>query len=306
MRRMLFFSLGGFLLVVLLPYLIVHFVVKESSERIKVYVTEEDAVREMDTEQYLKEVVAAEMPVEFNTEALKAQAVAARTYLKSRENKHFDEHKGAVVCTDYKHCKAWISEEKRKELWDKEKCDEYWKKISECVEETKNQYIMYNGQVIDALFHSTSSGYTENAADVWGGEVPYLVSVKSDGEELSPRYKSEKTVSVDEFKSKISEKVENTDWSGDLFSDIERSEAGGIKTMKVGGVEISGVTLRTIFELRSTNVQLDEKDGNVHFDVKGNGHGVGMSQYGANYLASTGMGYKDILKHYYTGTEIVG
>ena len=306
MRRILFFSLGGFLLVVLLPYLIVHFGAKESGERIKVYVTEEDAVREMDTEQYLKEVVAAEMPVEFNKEALKAQAVAARTYLKSRENKHFDEHKGAVVCTDYKHCKAWISEEKRKELWEAEKREQYWKKISDCVNETKNQYIMYNGAAIDALFHSTSSGYTENASDVWGGEVPYLVSVKSDGEELSPRYKSEKTVTVQEFKDKISEKVENTDWAGDLFSDIERSEAGGIKTMKAGGVEISGVTLRTIFELRSTNVQLEEKDGNVHFDVKGNGHGVGMSQYGANYLASTGMGYKDILKHYYTGTEIVG
>jgi len=303
MRRFLFFSLAGFLLIMFIPYFIIYFGVDR--DIIKVYVVSEDSVREMNREQYLKEVVSAEMPVEFNIEALKAQAVAARTYLKSREKKSFEEHKGAVICTDYKHCKAWMSEKERKGQWKPEKSDEYWKRISQCVDETKDKYIVYNGEVIEALFHSTSSGYTENASDVWGKSVPYLVSVKSEGEELSPRYKSQKTVSKEEFKNKISENFENTDWSGDLFCDIVRSEAGGIKTLKTGGVTVTGVQLRTIFELRSTNIEITEEGENIIFDVTGNGHGVGMSQYGANYLASTGMGYEDILKHYYTGTQIV-
>ena len=302
MRRFLFFSLAGFMLMIFIPCLIIYFGVDR--DIIKVYVTDEDVVREMNREQYLKEVVSAEMPAEFNTEALKAQAIAARTYLKSREKKSFDEHKGAVICTDYRHCKAWISEKDRKEQWEEDKRDGYWEKISRSVDETRDKYIMYNGEVIEALFHSTSSGNTENAGDVWGKDVPYLVSVKSEGEEFSPKYKSQKNISEEEFKNKISEKYENADWSEGLFCYIVRSGAGGIKSLKCGGVTVSGTDLRTLFELRSTNIEITKDGENIKFDVTGNGHGVGMSQYGANYLASNGMSCEDILKHYYTGVEI--
>ncbi len=302
MKRFIFFSLFGFFLIALIPYIIIS--TYRNEDKIKVYITDEDRVCEMDRLQYIKEVVSAEMPAEFHEEALKAQAVAAATYLKSGENKHPDEHKGAAVCTDYKHCKAWMSEKKRRELWEPEKRDEYWKKISECCEKVYGEYILYNNEPIRAVFHSTSSGITENAYNVWGNDVPYLVSVKSEGEELSPKYKSEKDVTTDEYKKAISEAVENTDWSKPLFSDIERSNAGGIINITVGGVKIKGTQLRTIFDLRSTNAEISEENGIVHFDVTGNGHGVGMSQYGANYLASTGSSYIDILKHYYTGVEI--
>lgn len=307
MKKILIISITGFLFILFIPYLIVHFGCKteKNSGTVSVYVADEDIVREMNVTQYLKEVTAAEMPAEFYEEALKAQAVAARTYLESRKAKHFDEHKGAVVCTDYKHCKAWMSEEKRRSLWEPDKADEYWKKISKAVEDTEGELIMYNGEAIDALFHSTSSGYTENAADVWGREVPYLISVKSEGDELSPRFESEKTVTKDEFISVVSGAVENTDWSGELFSDIERSEAGGIKTIVVGGVKIKGTELRTIFDLRSTNIELTCDEEKVCFKVKGNGHGVGMSQYGANYMASEGYNYKEILAKYYTNIEIL-
>lgn len=306
MKRLLIISITGFLFVLFIPYLIIHFICGTGkTDIIKVYVIEEDSVREMDVNQYIKEVVSAEMPAEFHEEALKAQAVAARTYLEHRKTKELEEHKGADICTDYKHCKAWISEEKRRSLWEADKADGYWQKISDAVEETVGELIVYDGEVIDALFHSTSSGYTESAADVWGKEIPYLVSVKSDGEELSPRFYSEKTVKKEEFINTVLEKVESADENAELFSDIIRSEAGGIKNITVLGQIIKGTELRTMFELRSTNVEITEDGDNIIFKVKGNGHGVGMSQYGAAYMAANGYGYKDILTSYYTGTEII-
>ncbi len=306
-KRLFIISIAGFLVVLFVPYLIVRLIcgVDVGEGRVEVYVAEEDAVREMDVRQYIKEVVAAEMPAEFHEEALKAQAVAAYTYLEHRKTKEFEEHMGADICTDYKHCKAWISEEKRRSLWEADKAEAYWEKISEAVEETAGELIVYDGEAIDALFHSTSSGRTENAADVWGKDIPYLVSVKSDGEELSPRFNSEKTVTKEEFVNIVSDNVENADKNAELFSDIMRSDAGGIKTITVLGQKIKGTELRAMFELRSTNAEIDTDGEMVVFKVKGNGHGVGMSQYGANYMATNGYGYKDILTSYYTGTEIV-
>ena len=158
---------------------------------------------------------------------------------------------------------------------------------------------------ISAVFHSTSSGFTENAEDVWGGSVPYLVSVESKGEEESPRYHSERTLSIDEFKSIAEQNIEGIDWSAGLFGEIQRSEAGGIKTIVVGGVSVKGTDFRFMFDLRSTNIEITETADSVIMQVTGFGHGVGMSQYGANYLASEGMNYVDILKTYYTGVEVL-
>lgn len=304
MRRLIILTISGFLILVFIPYILVTFF-SEDESTVRVYIKDEDKVVTMEKNQYLKEVVSAEMPAEFHEEALKAQAVAARTYLKSREGEYKDEHKGADICTDSTHCKAWMSEVERKESWDKEKRNEYWNKISKAVEDTDGELITYDGKPISAVFHSTSSGHTESAEDVWGSYVPYLISVKSDGEELSPNYKSQKTVTKDEFIKTTDDNIENTDWSGDLYSDIKRTPSGGIKEITVGGISIKGTQLRSIFELRSTNITITEENDTITFDVVGNGHGVGMSQYGANYLANGGMRYTDIIKKYYTGVEII-
>ena len=280
----------------------------ESEEIISVYIHTEDKVVEKKKNQYLKEVVSAEMPADFHIEALKAQAVAARSYLDSRRNAYKisgipEEHKGAEICTNPTHCKAWISQEKRMELW-AEDANENWEKISLAVDETAGQIITYNDEVISAVFHSTSSGKTESSKDVWGGERPYLVSVESPGDLYSPKYKSEKTVTLEEFKKIISDNIENVDFNKELIGEIRRSDAGGIITVSVGGVEIKGSQLRSLFDLRSANINININGDTVHFDVTGYGHGVGMSQYGANYLANEGKSYIDILKTYYQGVEI--
>lgn len=279
-----------------------------NDETVSVYVAAEDKVEEMNLNQYLKEVVSAEMPADFETEALKAQAVAARSYLEARRAAYRtsgtpDVHKGAEVCTNSAHCKAWISEEKRRESWGAD-ADKNWAKISDAVDSVSGEVITYNGEVISAVFHSTSSGKTENSKDVWGGDKPYLVSVDSPDDEKSPKYKSEKELTTEEFKKIAAENIEGTDFSKELIGDIVRSEAGGILHISVGGKEIKGTEFRKIFGLRSTNAEITADGGVVRFDVKGYGHGVGMSQYGANYLAKQGKDYKEILKKYYTGVEI--
>ena len=280
----------------------------ESEDVISVYLHTEDKVVDMSKSQYLKEVVSAEMPADFHIEALKAQAVAARSYLNSRMNAYEksgkpEEHKGADICTDSSHCKAWISQDARMKSWGND-ASANWDKISRAVDETSGQIITYNNEVISAVFHSTSSGRTENSKDVWGGERPYLVSVESPGDQYSPKYKSEKTVSLDEFKKVISDNIENIDFNKELIGEICRSEAGGIMTVSIGGVEIKGSLLRSLFDLRSSNINININGDTVNFDVTGYGHGVGMSQYGANYLANQGKTYIDILKTYYQGVEI--
>lgn len=262
----------------------------------------------MSVGQYLKEVVSAEMPADFHIEALKAQAVAARSYLKSRMDAYSKsgkppEHKDGDICTNSTHCKAWISQAKRMESWG-EDAKSNWDKISRAVDETGGQVITYNDEAISAVFHSTSSGRTESSEDVWGGERPYLVSVESPGDLYSPKYKSEKSITLDEFKKIIAENIENVDFNKGLVGEIERSAAGGIINITLGGVNVKGSAFRNMFGLRSTNIAINITGDTVNFDVTGYGHGVGMSQYGANYLANQGKNYIEILKTYYQGVEI--
>lgn len=278
-------------------------------DTVSVYIKAEDKVCDMNVNQYLKEVVSAEMPADFHTEALRAQAIAARTYLINRmrayqQSQTPEEHKGAYMCTDPKHCKAWISEEKRKEIWGKEKAEANWKKISDAVDYTGKLILTYNDEPISAVFHSTSSGYTENAKDVWGGNAAYLVSVKSDGDTQSPKYNSKKEMTLDEFKKIAEEKIAGLNWEKGIIGEIVRSEAGGIKTITLGGAVVKGTDFRFMYDLRSTNIDIEVDGDNVKMKVKGFGHGVGMSQYGANYLANHGKNFEDILKTYYTGVEL--
>lgn len=281
---------------------------QEDDRTVSVYIKKEDKVVNLKESQYLKEVVSAEMPASFELEALKAQAVAARSYLRSRQNAYKiqgtpEGHKGADMCTDPTHCKAWISEEERRKSWGAD-ANKNWDKISRAVDETKGEVITYNDEVISAVFHSTSSGKTESSKDVWGGERPYLVSVESPGDELSPKYKSEKEMSLDEFKKIAKENIEGVDFSKGIVGNIARSGAGGILSVEIGGVAVKGTVFRKIYDLRSTNVEINIDGKKVRFDVTGFGHGVGMSQYGANYLAQQGKTYGEILKTYYTGVEI--
>lgn len=281
---------------------------EELSPTVSVYIKAKDEVLSMDTAQYLKEVVAAEMPAAFHPEALKAQAVAARTYLTNRMNVHKNgtevpEHKGADICTDATHCKAWLSEADRRTAWG-DAAGENWEKIADAVDSTAGVIITYNSEPISAVFHSTSSGHTENAKDVWGGDVPYLVSVASLGEDQSPRYQSELDLSIEEFQEIGNREIQNVDWSKGIIGEIVRSDAGGIISITVGGIQLKGTTFRSIYALRSTNVQIDVADGRVKMQVTGFGHGVGMSQYGANYLAEKGKNYVEILETYYTGVNV--
>lgn len=281
----------------------------EPVETISVYVKATGQVVEMQTAQYLKEVVAAEMPATFYDEALKAQAVAARTYLLNRVNVHragneVPEHHGADICTDATHCKAWLSEADRKTAWGEAEAEANWNKIANAVDSTSGVIITYNSQPISAVFHSTSSGHTENAKDVWGGDVPYLVSVESAGEDLSPRFKSERDLTLEEFKQIAEQELEQVDWNKGIIGETVRSDAGGIITIEVGGTKIKGTQFRTMYDLRSTNVEINIEGDMVKIGVTGFGHGVGMSQYGANYLASQGKNYVEILKTYYTGVEV--
>lgn len=307
MKKYFFILLGIIAFAILLPVICVLITggiyEQKKSNEILVYIADEDKTVAMDTEQYIKEVISAEMPAEFELEALKAQAVAARTYLASKTDSEAG-HDKAVICTDSKHCQAWISEKERKEAWEPEKSKEYWDKISKAAEETKGEILTYNGRAISAVFHSASSGKTENSADVWGGDMPYLVSVDSEGDLYSPKLYDEREISVSDFISKIKEKYPEINEKEEPFSEILRSEAGGIIKIRVYGYPMKGTELRSLLELKSTNMELTTNDDKILIKTKGNGHGVGMSQYGANYYAQQGKKYDEILKHYYSGVQI--
>jgi stage II sporulation protein D len=287
---------------------------EETQLTIKVYITEEDKVVEMNFNEYLKGVVAAEMPASFHIEALKAQAVAARTYVYHRlinnEKNGIDvpEHKGADICTNPAHCKAWISKKKALEKWGLLSSGKYWDKISKAVDETTDMIITYEHEPIDAVFHSTSSGRTENSEEVWTNTIPYLRSVISEGEEASPKFTSKLEITLTEFKEKLSSvrpEIKFEGNPGDFIEKFEKTEGGSIKTIRIGGCDFKGTEIRKIFELNSANFTITIDNDKVVFNVKGNGHGVGMSQYGANYLAQQGKYYEEILKHYYKDVEIV-
>ena len=282
----------------------------EPIDTITTFVALEDKVVEMDFSTYLKGVVAAEMPASFHTEALRAQAVAARSYTLRKmadykRDGNPNVHKGADTCTDPNHCKAWISDTELHARWGTD-YDANMQKIAASVEDTAGIVMTYEGALVNAVFHSTSSGQTENAKDVWGGDVPYLVSVVSYGDELSPRYSSDLTISAAEYKSKLTAAYPDAHFAdGDtLVREILRSQAGGIKELTTGGITLTGNQFRELFGLRSTNIQFTQSSTSITMAVTGNGHGVGMSQYGANYLASQGKTYEEILKTYYSGVNV--
>ncbi len=262
---------------------------------------------ELPLDEYLEGVVAAEMPALFPDEALRAQAVAARTYtMKKLSSSPAKEHDGAALCSNPAHCKAYKPISTFAAGWG-DSSDDYTKKIKDAVISTDGEIVLYNGEPISAVFHSTSSGKTERAADVWSGDTPYLQSVESPGDTDSPHYEAVKSISPDDFKTTIAEKYPDTSFDANpenWFSEIVRSDAGGIISLKVAGVKMKGSEIRSILGLNSTNFTITYRDGNLHFSTRGYGHGVGMSQYGARSMALQGMTYEEILKKYYTGVTL--
>ncbi|AIS51373.1 stage II sporulation protein D [Thermoanaerobacter kivui] len=279
---------------------------------VNVFITNQNKIQKMDLEEYVKGVVAAEMPAEFEMEALKAQAVAARTYALSKEialgGKGCELHPGADVCTDPEHCQAWQSEKELRDKWG-ENFDKYYAKISQAVEDTKGLVLVYENALIVPAYHAISGGKTENAEEVWQNKIPYLRSVSSSGEDVASKYKTTVVVSKEEFISKIKQKEPSVKLNAtnilSQIKDVERTQAGHVKSLKIGNVTFSGKDIKEIFNLNSTNFSFDGQKDNIVITVIGYGHGVGMSQYGANAMAKEGKKFDEILKHYYTGVEII-
>ena len=253
---------------------------------------------------YLFGVVAAEMPASFEEEALKAQAVAARTYALNKGPT--SNHPDADLCTDYNCCQAWIARADAQSNWG-DRAVTYTNKITAAVAETGNQVILYDGQLIDAVFHSSSASATQDAVEVWGNSVPYLQSVDSPEGENVPNYQSQATISSQEFQDLFLEARPEADLSGDpstWVGDTQYNDGGSVHTITIGGVTVTGAQARQIFNLRSAAFSVSYADGTFTFDVTGFGHGVGMSQYGADAMAVAGSTYTEILQHYYTGVTV--
>ncbi len=264
-------------------------------------------------EDYIKGVLAAEMPAEFDIEALKAQAVAARTYALGRAAKLYGSrgvHDDADVCTDHTHCQAWLSKEQAMKNWGLLSSFKYWNKITEAVNETEGQVIEYNKVLINPLFHSNSGGHTENVEDVWSGtSEPYLKGVKSMGEDKFKEYESTIVLSESEMINTLKKNNPKIKISGkNLLENIKingYSSGNRVLSMNIGNVKIKGTDFRKMFNLKSTNFKLKRiAGGKISITTYGYGHGVGMSQCGADYMAQKGSTYKEILKYYYKGVEI--
>ncbi len=277
---------------------------------IKLYHSKTGEIEELPIDEYLYGVVSAEMPVKYDIEALKAQAVVARTYTIYQITHSNGKHGDADICDNYACCQAWISKEDRFAKWEEKEAEDNWQKIVNAVDSTQGKVITYNGEVIDAFFHSNSGGITETASNVWGGQnFPYLQSVETSGEDEYSEYNSEVEISKEELINKIRKKhseIEINYDEQDSIKIIELTESGRVKTIKLGNIEIAGTELRTLLGLKSTNFSFEIRDNSIIFFVKGYGHGVGMSQTGADSLAKQGINYEDIIKHFYYNVEIVG
>ncbi|WP_053954724.1 stage II sporulation protein D [Inediibacterium massiliense] len=281
-------------------------------QKVHVYLQNEKKVETLDLEEYVKGVISGEMPATFEMEALKAQAVAARSYAVSRMNAYKKNgnqvHPKAELC-DTVHCQVWLSKEKLTSIKSEQWMSNYWSKIEEAVEETRGMIMTYDDKPIDQpLFHSTSGGKTENSEDVFAAWVPYLRSVESPYEKDAPHFTDNQMISVSDFVSKIKQKYNDCIISPSTISTdiqiVERSEGGRILKIKVGNKILKGREIRELFGLRSANFKMDIQGDQVKFTTVGYGHGVGMSQWGANGMAKEGYSFEDILKHYYVGVEI--
>lgn len=264
--------------------------------------------RTMKLEDYVVSVVAGEISPDFPTEAIRAQAVAARTYARYKQKTGRPaQHEEADVCDDPAHCAAFVDLKTEAAARWGEQADTAEDAIRQAVEDTAGQVLTYEGEPIVAVFSSAAGEKTERAVDVWGSDIPYLQSVDSPGGEACPKYYDAVVLTADEIRARAEKTLPSADLSGDpsgWFKASERSEAGGIVRMKFGGVEVKGTVMRTLLGLNSTNFTVKIDGNTLTFTTTGYGHGVGLSQWGAKYSAEQGQTYDEILAHYYPGTTL--
>ena len=293
------------LFIILIPYLVVTIFIKNNEIKFKfisnnfVRVKRENTnlIEEIPFEEYVKGVLAGEMPSSFHIEALKAQAVAARTYVlkKMEENKSKD-----YDIVDTIKNQVYLDDETLKKNWGKN----YTKninKIKQAIIETKGEYLTYNNEIITAFFFSTSNGKTENCEEVFKEKLPYLKSVNSSWDlDVNPNYKVEKTISLKEFYNKL-----GLNYNKNLtIKVLNYTEGNSIKIIKINNKTYKGTDVRYKLNLKSADFTIEQNEDNVKITTRGNGHGVGMSQYGANAMALKGNTYDKILKYYYKDVEI--
>lgn len=283
--------------------------VYSTSPTITVYNCSTNKTEKMDIETFLYGVVASEMSSDFSEEALKAQAVAARTYIIYKiENNITQGHNGADICTNSNHCQAYASYEELKNKKGDEWIKNSYPKIKQAVDDTKGHILTYDNKAILPLYFSTSSGKTENSEEVFSAQYPYLKSVSSPYEEQSPKYYTEKKINKNDFVNLLKKNYSSISISSENLNNtvkiLDRTTAGSVNTIQVGNKKITGRNMRTIFGLNSSNFDLGFNGDTVIFKVKGYGHGVGMSQWGAEGMAQKNYKYDEILFHYYTDTQI--
>ncbi|RJX36990.1 stage II sporulation protein D [Paenibacillus pinisoli] len=272
-------------------------------QRVRVYLTNRKKVESVPLETYVTGVLAAEMPVDFELEALKAQAIAARTYIVKRLSSGETASERADVLDTVQH-QAYLSKDELNKRWKGQEKSANLAKLKRAIDETRGFILTYKGEPIEAAFFSTSNGFTENSEEYWTQSLPYLRSVASPWDEaISPRYEAETSFSKKELLralgltgkaagSKLSIKV------------TQRTEGNRIKEVVVNGQSFSGREVREKLGLASSHFSWKIKEDEIVFVTYGLGHGVGMSQWGANGMAQEGKLATEILMHYYTGTKV--
>ena len=249
-------------------------------------------VSKVELEEYVIGVVGAEMPASFSLDALKAQAIIARTYaLKANQR--------GIVLSDNESSQSYKSDDQLHSMWGSS-FDLYFNKVRDAVLSTKGMYLSYNGDFIDAVYHSTSNGKTESSINVWGNYYPYLVSVDSGYDSFNSSFEKKVSFSYSELSNKLGFDI-NSDSS---FIVLDRTDGDRVKSISIDGHIFSGIEVRSILGLRSADFDIEKNLDGVSITTRGYGHGVGLSQYGANGMALNGFSYIDILKHYYSGVSI--
>ncbi|MBQ9279710.1 MAG: stage II sporulation protein D [Clostridia bacterium] len=271
-------------------------------ETIKLLLTEKNEVIELPFEDYIKGVLIGEVPITYELEALKAQAIVARTYTLNKMKTNPNVHPNADMCDDINCCQAYKTKEYAFASWDDEEENEKWRKLETAVESTSDRVITYQGSLIAAFFHANSGGQTENAKYVWGGEdIPYLQSVAGNEGDI---YQDTKSFTKAEFAELIQGAVSDYEKKDYPIEIVDYTGSGRVYHLKIGETTLKATDLRRMLGIRSTNFRVEkDENGNITFYTIGYGHGVGMSQEGANQMALEGATCEEIIKHYYLGVE---
>lgn len=283
-------------------------IVVEGKDIVRVYDSKSKKIKEIQLDEYITGVVASEMPASFSEEAIKAQSVAARTFYISKRLNNCKNAHGGEIC-DTTHCQAYMSKEERMKKWSKSQAESNWNKIFEAVSSTKDEVLTYDGElVMYPQFFSTSWGKTEDAIEVFGGDIPYLKSTDSQGEEIATKYNTTVEFKKSDFIKKVNSKYKNAKLSlSNVENQVKLGEStigGAVKEVILGDECISGVEFRKLLNLNSANFKIEFNRQVIRINCIGYGHGVGMSQWGANVMGKEGNNYTEILEHYYQGIKI--